>query len=83
MPRPWEKLPGLVNDSTGGVIVGAKVTATNPATNAARSATSNDAGIYHFPAMQPGIYNLKVEMAGFKASTVTDVQLAGPAGGSR
>ncbi len=69
------EITGTVKDSTGAVIVGAKVTATNPATNAVRSATSNDAGIYNFPALQPGVYNLNVEMAGFKAATVTNIQL--------
>jgi len=69
------EITGVVNDSSGAFIVGAKVTATNPATNAVRSATSNDVGIYNFPAMQPGIYNLKAEMAGFKAATITDVKL--------
>jgi len=69
------EITGVVNDSTGAVIVGAKVTATNTGTNATRVAASNDAGIYSFPAMQPGAYTLKVEMAGFKSFTETGIQL--------
>ena len=69
------EITGVVSDSTGAVIVGAKVTATNTGTNAARTAVTNDAGVYSFPAMQPGSYTLKVEMAGFKSFTETGIQL--------
>jgi len=69
------EITGVVSDSTGAVIVGAKVTATNTGTNAARTAVTNDSGIYSFPAMQPGAYTLKVEMAGFKSFTETGIQL--------
>ncbi len=69
------EITGVVSDSTGAVIVGAKVTATNTGTNAARTAVTNDAGVYSFPAMQPGAYTLKVEMAGFKSFTETGIQL--------
>jgi hypothetical protein len=73
--QTFGEITGVVTDSTGAVIAGAKVTAVNPATNATRSVTSNDAGVYSFPAMQPGIYNLKVEMAGFKTVLENNVQL--------
>ena len=69
------EITGVVSDSSGAVIVGAKVTVTNTATNASRTAVSNDAGVYSFPAMQPGSYTLKVEMAGFKSFTETGIQL--------
>jgi Carboxypeptidase regulatory-like domain len=69
------EITGVITDSSGAVIVGAKVTATNIGTNATRVATSNDAGVYSFPAMQPGAYTLKVEMAGFKSFTETGIQL--------
>ena len=69
------EITGVVSDSTGAVIVGAKVTATNTGTNAARTAVTNDSGIYSFPAMQPGAYTLKVEMAGFKSFNETGIRL--------
>ena len=56
-------------DSTGGAVPGAKITATNVDTNATREAASNEAGIYSFPSMQPGKYNLRVEKSGFKTAT--------------
>ena len=73
--QTFGEITGVVSDSTGAVIVGAKVTATNTGTNAARTASSNDAGVYSFPAMQPGVYTLKVEMAGFKTHNETGIQL--------
>src|SRR5262245_19024608 len=73
--QTFGEITGVVTDSSGAVIVGAKVTATNAGTNAARVAASNDAGVYSFPAMQPGAYTLKVEMAGFKTHNETGIQL--------
>jgi len=69
------EITGQVTDSTGGTIPGAKITATNVNTNASREALSNDAGIYSFPSMQPGVYNMRVEKTGFKAATRANVQL--------
>src|ERR671912_3071977 len=39
-------LKGYVRDPTGAVVVGATVTARNPATNFSRSVTTNDEGYY-------------------------------------
>ena len=69
------EITGEVKDSSGAVVSGATVTATNLSTNSARSAVSNDAGVYSFPALQPGIYNLKVEKQGFRTVTQNEVQL--------
>jgi hypothetical protein len=38
------EISGLVTDSTGAVLVGATITVTNPQTNFARDATSNNTG---------------------------------------
>jgi hypothetical protein len=68
-------ISGQVTDSTGGALTGAKVTATNIDTNATREAVSNDAGVYSFPSLQPGVYNVRVEKPGFKAVTRSKIQL--------
>src|SRR5437868_4386035 len=57
---------GDVKDSTGAVITGAMVTVTNTGTNAARSMPSNEAGLYSFPALVPGMYTVRVETPGFR-----------------
>ncbi|PYU93966.1 MAG: hypothetical protein DMG08_08815, partial [Acidobacteria bacterium] len=69
------EITGVVRDSSGAVIPGATVAVTNPATNATRTVMSNEAGVYHFPALQPGTYTIKVEMAGFRTITQTGVEL--------
>jgi hypothetical protein len=60
-------ISGEVRDTSGASIGGAQVTVVNVETNATRSAVSNEAGLYSFPALPPGTYNLKVEKEGFKA----------------
>src|SRR5437773_10544467 len=68
-------ISGVIHDPTGAVIPGVTVTVTNPATNFVRSAISNEAGVYNFPVLQPGRYNIKVELPGFRTITQNDVEL--------
>src|SRR5437762_6120138 len=68
-------ISGVIRDASGAVIPGAMVTVTNPATNFVRAAISNEAGIYNFPVLQPGVYNIKVELPGFRTITQNDVEL--------
>src|SRR6266702_2047479 len=68
-------ISGVIHDPTGAVIPGVMVTVTNPATNFYRSAISNEAGVYNFPSLQPGRYNIKVELPGFRTITQNDVEL--------
>lgn len=57
---------GTVFDQQGRVISGATVTLTNAEKGFRRRATTNDIGTFSFPAIQPGLYRLEVEMNGFK-----------------
>src|SRR5262249_4836672 len=59
---------GIIYDPSKAIISKAKVTATNKATGAERAAESNSTGEYIFSALQPGEYDVKVTMSGFKAS---------------
>ncbi len=56
---------GTVNDNTGAVLPGVAVTATGPAIMGARTAVTNEQGQYRFPALPPGTYKLRYELAGF------------------
>ena len=56
---------GAVQDANG-VIPGVAVTLTNEATNVARETVTNDVGQYNFPAVPPGTYTLKTQIAGYK-----------------
>ena len=64
--QTFGEISGEVRDVSGAVISGAVVTITNVNTNAIRESVSNDSGVYSFPALPPGTYNLKVAKTGFK-----------------
>src|SRR6185436_17073976 len=57
---------GSVRDQGQAVVPSAKVTLTNTATNVARSTISNEAGVYVFPGVFPGPYNLVAEHPGMQ-----------------
>jgi hypothetical protein len=69
------QVTGLVTDPNGSIIVGATVTITNSETNVAHTTTTNSAGNYAFPSLNPGVYNLKAEMQGFKGESHGGVEL--------
>lgn len=57
---------GTVFDQQGKVIMGAAVMLTGAEKGFSRTATTNQNGTFIFPALQPGIYRLEVEIKGFK-----------------
>jgi hypothetical protein len=60
------QISGLVKDESGGVIPGATVTATHTQTGAVRTAVTDGTGYYVFTAVTPGVYEIVVELQGFK-----------------
>jgi Carboxypeptidase regulatory-like domain len=68
-------LTGTVEDQSGGVIPAAQVTLTNEATKFATVDTTNGAGLYAFPSLTPGTYDIRASAKGFKAKEVTGVVL--------
>src|SRR5947209_10562712 len=68
-------ITGEVKDQSGAVAPNAAVTATNSKTNVARSTATNAAGIYSFPDLTPGIYEVKVVVAGFATIVKTSIEL--------
>ena len=56
----YGSLTGNVTDPSGAAVVGATVTITQTATNQTRTTTTNDAGIYNFPTIPGGTYEVKV-----------------------
>src|SRR5271167_2497197 len=62
-------LSGHVQDVQGGALPNATVTVTNTATGAIRTLNSDGEGRYDATALQPGPYQVKVEMAGFATKT--------------
>jgi hypothetical protein len=59
-------ITGTVFDPSRAVMDGVKVTVHNLATNVAQPATSNHAGIYSLPALEPGTYRITLEKPGFQ-----------------
>ena len=61
---------GRVTDTSGASVPGADVTVTNTATSGTRHTVTNGEGVYSFPGLPPGSYQIKVELQGFKTAEV-------------
>ena len=68
-------LNGTVTDSSGAAVPNAKVTLTNSQTGLTRTTATNAAGLYNFPQLPVGSYDLSVEASGFKLSKRTGISL--------
>ena len=60
---------GTVANTSGAVVVLARVTLTDESTGAARVTVSNEQGQYAFPALNPATYTVIAESPGFKIVT--------------
>jgi len=67
------QVSGVVSDPGGQVVPGVKIELTNIATAEVRSAVTNGEGIYLFPLVNPGTYQVKVTATGFKTMLVAGV----------
>ena len=77
-------ISGTARDSTGSLLPGATVTATNAATRAERSAVTDSEGRYRLTGLPAGSYEIRVALGGFRteirtvelnADTVADFSL--------
>lgn len=59
-------LGGTITDKSGAAVPGAHVVLKNPATSAVKETNTNEAGIYNFPALDIGTYDLTVTATGFE-----------------
>ena len=66
---------GTVRDASGAVIPGATVKLTNEATGVVFSRTTDGQGIYAFPSIQPGLYDISVAAQGFESETRSGIDL--------
>lgn len=62
-------LSGTITDSSGAVVPNATVSIKSSGTGVARTASSNDAGFYSVPDIQPGDYEIAVTAPGFATTT--------------
>ena len=68
-------IAGTITDSAGAVVPGATVTATSKETGISRSVVTDGEGRYTIPFLQPGVYDISVEGAGFARQVRQNVRL--------
>ncbi|HKF46652.1 MAG TPA: TonB-dependent receptor [Terracidiphilus sp.] len=66
-------IAGVVTDPAGKVVQGASVVAVQAATGSSYATQSSSAGLYVFPSLHPGTYQLTVSAQGFKTNILSDV----------
>ena len=66
---------GTITDTSGAVVAGATITATNKAISAERTATTDSSGYYRIAGINPGVYKIKIEAKGFTSQINEDVTL--------
>jgi hypothetical protein len=69
------QITGEAKDPSGALVPNASITVTNTATNGVRTTTTNTAGLYSFPDLPPGIYDVKIVSAGFANVVKTGIEL--------
>jgi hypothetical protein len=69
-------MTGTVHDPGGQVVPHAAVTAVNEATGERSTSSSNDAGIFSFPALKIGVYDVSVVSNGFKTERIAGLVVA-------
>ena len=62
---------GMISDTTGAAVGKAKVTVVGPV--GPKTATSDDSGRFSFDRLTPGLYSVKAEASGFKATEIKQV----------
>src|SRR5712691_5716955 len=68
-------LSGTVHDSTGAVVPDANVTLRDKQKGTERRSSTNDAGVYVFTSVPPGVYSLSVAKTGFASATQQNLTL--------
>ena len=70
------QVSGVVQDTTGAVLPGADVTLVNVGTRIERRAVTNEAGLYTFPNVPVGEYEITAALSGFTSVTKSGVQVS-------
>ena len=67
------RVSGLVKDTAGASVPGAKILLTDTATKDTKEATTNEEGTFTISDVRPGSYTVAVEATGFKKLNVTNL----------
>ncbi|MEN6537594.1 MAG: carboxypeptidase regulatory-like domain-containing protein [Bryobacteraceae bacterium] len=68
-------ITGRITDPTGAAVAGAKITAKDANRGTVWPTTTNDEGIYAFPRIPVGTYDLRIEARGFKSLVRSGIDL--------
>ncbi len=66
---------GTITDSSGAVIPAAEITLTETNTGVAREGQTNASGLYVFPNLDPGVYEVQAELEGFSIAVRSGIDL--------
>jgi len=66
---------GTVTDPSGALVAGATVELLSPDTGLRRQSSTNDSGIYEFPALPVGSYTVTITKPGFKPFAIRTIDL--------
>src|ERR1700680_5101923 len=73
--QTFGEIAGEVRDPSGSVVAGSDVKVVSKATGAERTTVTNNSGLYSFPALLPGVYDVTATKSGFQSMTRTDLEL--------
>jgi hypothetical protein len=69
-------LTGTIKDTTGAVLPGVTVNVSSPSmVGGVQTSVTDSQGIYRFPALRPGIYQMETTLSGFKGMRRVDITL--------
>jgi hypothetical protein len=68
-------ISGEIQDEHGAVIPGVTVILRDIKTDQIRETRSSDSGFYEFKKVEPSIYEIRIEVDGFKKLTLTNIQI--------
>jgi hypothetical protein len=69
------EISGTIKDSSGAVLPGVEITATQTATGQIRKALSNETGSYALPSLPTGSYRLEASLPGFRTYVQNGIML--------
>ena len=70
---PVGSIKGYIRDASGAPVPNATVRVKNELTNVTQDGKSNNAGLYQFLDLAPGVYSITAETAGFRQALVKSV----------
>src|SRR3569833_2645920 len=68
-------MSGVVRDQSALPIVNARISLLNEQTGGRRTTSSNEAGAYSLPSLNPGLYRITVRACGFQTSVTRGLRL--------